>query len=411
MQEVSTLRKGGAKDTRAQARRTAAKQRKRLNLSGFVHPGVSTAPTVGTAGCAGSRLLSVRTFSKIANLPLTIDAVETKRLQRDTSSGFERVTTEVTFHGVGHIGCGEDISLEPDRHNDYTDGRVPDLRGTWTLEAFCARTEHDDVFVDPGDPRGRPFRRWGLQAAALDLALRQAGVSMAAAIGRRPRPVTFVQSVRLGEPSSLAPLEERLAIDPDARFKLDPVPDWTDELVHQIASLGPGVVQVLDFKALYHGTPVDTEPDPDLYRRVIAAFPDAILEDPYLGECMADIVRPHMDRVAWDAPIHGVADVLALDTPPRVLNSKPCRFGSVPALMDFYDHCEPQRIALFGGGFFELGVGREQIQYLASLFHPDAPNDVSPIGYHDPHPASDVPRSPLPPPDPSVPGFRMTGEA
>jgi hypothetical protein len=33
---------------------------------------------------------------------------------------------------------------------------------------------------------------------------------------------------------------------------------------------------------------------------------------------------------------------------------------------------------MYGGGFGELGVGRHQIQYLASLFHPDTPNDVAP---------------------------------
>ena len=50
---------------------------------------------------------------------------------------------------------------------------------------------------------------------------------------------------------------------------------------------------------------------------------------------------------------------------------------------------------LYGGGQFELGVGRGQIQLLASLFHPDAPNDVAPGGYNDPEPASGLPRSPL----------------
>ena len=33
-------------------------------------------------------------------------------------------------------------------------------------------------------------------------------------------------------------------------------------------------------------------------------------------------------------------------------------------------------------GQFELGVGRGQIEYLASLFHSDSPNDVAPTGYN-----------------------------
>jgi hypothetical protein len=90
---------------------------------------------------------------------------------------------------------------------------------------------------------------------------------------------------------------------------------------------------------------------------------------------------------------------------PRTLNSKPSRFGRLSELLRFYDHCEQQGIGLYGGGMFELGPGREQIQYLASLFHPDGPNDVAPGAYNDPEPTSGLPPSPLEPaPEPT--GFR-----
>ncbi len=51
---------------------------------------------------------------------------------------------------------------------------------------------------------------------------------------------------------------------------------------------------------------------------------------------------------------------------------------------------------MYGGGQFELGPGRGQIQYLASLFHPDGPNDVAPGGYNAPEPPAGLPDSPLP---------------
>src|SRR5205085_5932126 len=97
------------------------------------------------------------------------------------------------------------------------------------------------------------------------------------------------------------------------------------------------------------------------------------------------------------APIHSVADVEALPFAPRVLNVKPSRFGSVRRLLDFYDFAAEQGIRLYGGGQFELGPGRGQIQYLASLFHADAPNDVSPVGFHAPEPPAGLPASPLAP--------------
>ena len=60
---------------------------------------------------------------------------------------------------------------------------------------------------------------------------------------------------------------------------------------------------------------------------------------------------------------------------------------------------------MYGGGQFELGVGRGQIQYLASIFHPDTPNDVAPSGYNIDATDPDLPASPL---DPSLSatGFR-----
>lgn len=64
-------------------------------------------------------------------------------------------------------------------------------------------------------------------------------------------------------------------------------------------------------------------------------------------------------------------------------------------MLSVYDHCAANGIAMYGGGFGELGVGRHQIQYLASLFHPDTPNDVAPSGYNAPTLDPSLPTSPL----------------
>ena len=50
---------------------------------------------------------------------------------------------------------------------------------------------------------------------------------------------------------------------------------------------------------------------------------------------------------------------------------------------------------MYGGGQFELGPGRGHIQYLASLFHPDTPNDVAPGDYNAPEVPAGLPDSPL----------------
>ena len=90
------------------------------------------------------------------------------------------------------------------------------------------------------------------------------------------------------------------------------------------------------------------------------------------------MLEPHRDRVTWDAIIHSVEDIEALPWPPRTVNVKPSRFGSVERLFAAYDYCEAHGIGAYGGGQWELGPGRGQIQLLAALFHPDTPNDVAP---------------------------------
>ena len=122
--------------------------------------------------------------------------------------------------------------------------------------------------------------------------------------------------------------------------------------------------------------------DPELYRMCAETFPDAWLEDPDINDETRPVLEPHWDRITWDAPIHSVADIEALERKPRTVNIKPSRFGRVEELCNAYDHCEREGIGAYGGGQTELAEGRGQIQYLASLFHPDTPNDTAPGGYN-----------------------------
>jgi hypothetical protein len=54
---------------------------------------------------------------------------------------------------------------------------------------------------------------------------------------------------------------------------------------------------------------------------------------------------------------------------------------------------------------FEQGPGRGQLQYLASLFHAEAPNDVAPAEYNLASASRDLPHSPVAP-EPHPTGFR-----
>jgi L-alanine-DL-glutamate epimerase-like enolase superfamily enzyme len=138
---------------------------------------------------------------------------------------------------------------------------------------------------------------------------------------------------------------------------------------------------------------------------VLEAFPEAVLEDPHDLEEITLLLAPHVHRVAYDAPIARVQDLAATPLPARVVNVKPSRIGGLRPLFELYAHCEAHGLRTYGGGMGEIGVGRGQIQLLASLFHPDAPNDVAPAGFNDANLPEDLPGSPLPPrPEPA--GFR-----
>jgi hypothetical protein len=334
----------------------------------------------------------VSLYDAVAGLPLEIESVELERLSLRVSDEFTRATTVVHLRGRGEEGIGEDVTYDAAEHDEPP---LPEVTGTWeSLDALSRRLDELELF--PGEPEQhayRDYRRWAWESAALDLALRQAGTSLASAVGREPRPVRFVVSMRLPDPPTSELVRRWLDLYPWLQFKLDPTSGWTDELVDELAATG--AVESVDLKGAYKGTVVDQPPDPELYRRVAERLPQAWIEDPNLEDPKAAAaLEPHRERITWDAPIHSVADIEALPFQPQTINVKPSRFGSVRRLFDTYDWCGERGIGLYGGGQWELGPGRGQIQYLASLFHPEMPNDVAPRGYNaEPQPG--LPESPL----------------
>jgi L-alanine-DL-glutamate epimerase-like enolase superfamily enzyme len=327
-------------------------------------------------------------YEQLAPLPLVVESYALDGLDVRVAAGWTRRTTVVRLRGDGEEGLGEDVNYEAELQEAFqAAGPSLDLAGSHSVDSFSELLE----------PLGLDdYRRWAFESAALDLALRQAGRSLADALGRTPQPVRFVVSMGLGDPPSAGRLHRLLELYPGTRFKLDPTGAWSDELIDELAALG--TVDTLDFKGVYRGG-FGEPADAALYRRIAEAFPDAWLEDPGLGDAAADkALAPHRDRITWDAPIHSVSDIDALLFRPTTLNFKPSRFGTVHRLFEAYLYCVEHGIGIYGGGQFELGPGRGQIQLLASLFHPDAPNDVAPAGYNTADPGRGLPQSPLEPP-------------
>ena len=325
----------------------------------------------------------------LAALRVRIDGYATERRELAVRSGFTRVTTTVLMRGDDEAGEGEDVTYTPEDHEGFPADEM--LAGTWTLGELSQRL--DELSLWTAEPRmeaSADYRRWAFESAALDLALRQAGRSLAEAVGRVHRPVRFVASTR-------SEIEPYLALNPDLEFKLDVEAGWDRALMERLAATGR--VRVLDLKAYYRGTSVDLAPDPELYRAAAEVFPDAVIEDPWLEDGCREALAGAEDRLSFDAPIHSWRDVEKLPLEPRWLNIKPSRFGTLARLLECIEECEERGIQVYGGGQFELGPGRRQIQRLASVFYADAPNDVAPTAYNDGPAREGLPASPLPAPD------------
>jgi hypothetical protein len=325
-------------------------------------------------------------WESVAGLEVKVDGHTLERRESQTPSGWTRVTTTVVLEGDGETGQGEDVTYGADDHDHVPKELM--LAGTWTLDDISRRLDELELWGgDPENHTGQDHRRWSFESALLDLALRQNELGLGQALGRQELPVRFVVSTR-AEP------DRWLAVDPQLEFKLDAETDWDRALMQRLRELDR--VRVVDLKAYYRGTSVDLAPDPDLYRAIVEEFPDVIVEDAWLEDGLREALAGAEDRLSFDAPVHSLADLDGLPFEPHWLNIKPSRFGTVRGLFETIEACEERGIKLYGGGQYELGPGRPQIQRLASVFYPEGPNDVAPSAYNEGEPREGLPRSPLP---------------
>lgn len=337
-------------------------------------------------------------YARLAPLPLRVSSLATSTLQRTTRGGWTRWTTVVHLRGPdGEEGVGEDATyLDAEQDDLLSHAHELDVGGTFTLDEFSHRLDRLPLFTAPPTiAAAQCYRRWAFESAALDLALRQAGKSLAQALDLRMQAVRYVVSLGLEPNRGVTPLLELRRRYPDLHFKLDLAEWWTRELIADLARIGG--IDIVDFKGQYRGAFRGPIPDAEQYRNVARGLPNAWLEDPAYDKRLRPALAGHEARITWDAPIHAVADVLLLETAPRALNMKPARFGFLEQALRVYELCAARDIAMYGGGQFELGPGRNQIQCLASLFHADAPNDVAPVAFHGREVPADAGASPLPP--------------
>src|SRR5436190_4750656 len=325
-------------------------------------------------------------WQALGPLEAEVDGYQLER-QELATPGFVRHSTTVVLAGAGEHGRGEDVSYSPDDQEAHRRLEPLPLQGKRTLAAWSALLDECDLFPEETiQHAARDYRRWAYESALLDLALHQAGMTLGEAVGRSYAPVRFVVS-------SNADPGRWLELYPGVELKVDAGASWGRSDFERLAALG--VVRVVDIKGQYGSDyPQGDRDEAGLVAMAAEILPDAIIEDPSTESHMLPAIAAADGRISFDAPVHAVADLAALP-PFKHLNVKPSRFGTVERLCACPDHCRREGIAMYAGGQFELGVGRAQIQALASLFYPNGPNDCAPGGYNAPEPAVGLPVSPL----------------
>jgi L-alanine-DL-glutamate epimerase-like enolase superfamily enzyme len=294
--------------------------------------------------------------ARLAALPLVVEEVRCApaAVRVPSYPGGVRPSAVVTLAGARVAGSGEHVAWTAEEHARLA-ATAPALAplGSWRLGEWAAAL---------ASRTSEPYARAALEAAAVDLACRQAATSLFVLAGAPPRPVRYVVSFeRRADPA--AEMRRQLAAAPWLRFKVDADPSWSDGVLAELAALG--AVAVLDFKET--GRHADCE-------RARGALPEVLLEDPPAG------IQTHLSA---DASVRRAADVAALAARPAAVNVKPARMGGVFEALACFAACAADGIAVYCGGMFEVGVGRAQLRVLASLFSPDGPNDVAPIAVGD----------------------------
>jgi len=337
-------------------------------------------------------------YDSLADLPLTILGSDRTSRRREMAGEATRVTSTFVLLAEDEFGAGEDVTHEAVDHEALPDTLPLDFAGEYTFDEFSQSLEAVDLFPTKPPERevSRAYRRWALESAALDLALKQNDTTLASRFGRERSPVRFVVSAPVPDGDTTR-VEEILAVTPTCEFALKPTDGWTADTLARLAATD--AVRVLDLSDQSDGNGDDRAPNPQLYRRVFETFPDAIVADPVVSEAVHDLLAAYSGRLSLSASVHSTANLRGTPFDPDWCSITPSRFGTVRSLLETIEYCVEQDISMYGGGQCELCVGRGHIQLLASLFYPNGPNEVAPRAYNKPTIRADLHSSPLEPPD------------
>lgn len=318
----------------------------------------------------GRRAGDLRTaVTRLASLDCRVVGHRLVERELRTRSGWLRRTVEieVASDGGASVGRGEWAGFAAEERAWWSsDGALAWLDGLVGRGTLAERAAHLDHAPTPAV-------RAASEAALLSLALAQSDVTFADVCGGAASTFRFVLSSSLGAPPRWEWFDQGGA---GVGRKVDVDPRWSDEDWSRLADRSE--LCVLDAKARggrgRRGTVLGSERAAWWARR----RPDVWVEDPDDGA-----IEPLLSeggRIAFDAELRTERDLERL---PRGgagigVNLKPARVGGPLFLLELAADALVRGSTPYVGGSFELGAGRSQLQVLASVIAPGAPNDAAP---------------------------------
>ena len=188
--------------------------------------------------------------------------------------GFERVTTVVRLPAAARRARSEDVTPYGDEDDTlHVLGAGPRARRRVDAGRASATTSPPRTSgrspPEWGDMQRR-WRNWAFQAAALDLALAQAGRPLHAVLGREPRAAALRQLARAGRPARRSTRSGAgWSATPGCASSSTRRRRGREELIDEVAATG--AVEIIDFKGHYGMETGELPALLTMYERVIAA--------------------------------------------------------------------------------------------------------------------------------------------
>ena len=351
---------------------------------------------------------AVSLWPRLADLPLVVDGSSSARLE--PGPGFGEAHTTRLVRLIGRRGGGAE------RGHHAVHGRgAPDLplAGEWTLgELLRPPRPRSDAVAGraagmgawrAGGATGATSRPRSISRCA------QAGRPLHEVLGREPRPVTFVNSLGLGDPPSVDTILRRLERYPRAALQARRRAA-TGRRRSSTRWSAPARSTRSTSRASY-GMEVE---DP----AALAADCTSGSSTPSPTRCSRIRTTCRRSRALVDAARRRACPTTRRSTPSPTSTpsrSAPGRSTSSRAASARCATCSRStpraRSAgsrMYGGGMGELGVARGQVQLLASLFSPDGAQRHRAARLQRARSGAGLPVSPLAP-APAATGFRREG--